>query len=117
MWYKTQNHLERNELVRLLIIGGLSLWLVNAAVAQTPLESCEDIPALAADVMTSRQVSYDIMLMLNRFTDVYADRTDLLSWAQAMIDMAYAQPIAADRVRQVEEFKALWSERCANNIK
>lgn len=103
--------------MRLIIAATVSMWMVNSAVAQVPLESCEDIPSLAADVMTSRQVSYDIMLMLNRFTDVYADRTDLLSWAQAMIDMAYAQPIASDRVQQVDEFKALWSERCANRVK
>lgn len=101
---------------RLLVVV-LSMWLMNSALAQTPLESCEDIPTLAGEVMASRQVSYDIMLMINRFADVYADRTDLLSWAQAMIDMAYAQPIAADRVQQVEEFKALWSERCAKSIR
>ncbi len=100
-----------------LLVAALSILMANSVVAQTPLESCEDIPALAADVMTSRQVSYDIMLMINRFTDTYADRIDLLSWAQVMIDMAYAQPIATDRVQQVEEFKALWSDRCVKNVK
>ena len=43
------------------------------------------------------------------------DNPALLSWAQAMIDMAYGQtvpPTQEARAQQVEEFRTLWNERC-----
>ena len=43
------------------------------------------------------------------------DNPALLSWAQAMIDMAYGQPVPPTqeaRAQQVEEFRTLWNDRC-----
>lgn len=93
----------------------LSLSMLNAANAQIPLESCEDIPKLAVDVMVSRHRNADIMLMLNKLNADLSDHNELLSWAQAMVDMAWAQPIAATpetQAQQVQDFEAMWSARC-----
>lgn len=93
----------------------LALCITSPAFAQSPLSTCDAVPELAGLVMARRQVNADIMLMLNYLTEEYADRTELLGWAQAMIDMAYTQavaPEAAARSAQIEAFKALWLERC-----
>lgn len=103
------------DIMRHWIAAVLSLSMLNAANAQIPLESCEDIPKLAADVMVNRQRNADIMLMLNKMNADLSDQNELLSWAQAMMDMAWAQPIAATpeaQVQQVKDFEALWIARC-----
>lgn len=105
--------------MRYLIIALLTLGFTSAALAQSALESCTEVPELAADVMRNRQVNYDIMLMLNRISGELTDHVELLSWAQAMIDMAYAQPSATTpeaRAQQVEDFAALWQERCISKM-
>lgn len=101
--------------MRRLIIALLTTGFASCALAQTPLESCAGVPELAADVMRSRQVNYDIMLMLNRMSSELTDHIELVSWAEAMIDMAYSQPAATTpeaRAAQVTEFQALWQQRC-----
>ncbi len=101
--------------MRLSIIAALSIGLTSSALAQTPLESCTEVPELAASVITSRQMNADIMLMINKMNGELNDNPALLSWAQAMIDMAYGQPVPPTqeaRAQQVEEFRTLWNERC-----
>jgi hypothetical protein len=101
--------------MRHLILAVVAMGVTHSALAQTPMESCTEIPALAEDVMKSRQVNYDIMLMINRLGAELSDHFELMSWAQGMIDMAYSQPIASTpeaREQQVEDFKTLWLERC-----
>lgn len=101
--------------MRRFIIALLSTGFASCALAQAPLESCSEVPELAADVMRSRQVNYDIMLMINRMSGELSDHIELLSWAEAMIQMAYSQPIATTpeaRIAQVEDFQTLWQERC-----
>lgn len=101
--------------MRLSIIAALSIGLTGSALAQTPLESCTEVPELAASVITSRQMNADIMLMINKMNGELNDNPALLSWAQAMIDMAYGQPVPPTqeaRAQQVEEFRTLWNERC-----
>jgi len=93
----------------------LSLALPPVASAQTPLSDCEGITALAANIMVDRHRNADIMLMINKMNAELSDQGDLLSWANAMIDMAWAQPIAAGpeaQAQQLQEFQALWSARC-----
>tara|TARA_R100001377_G_scaffold70119_3_gene45526 strand:+ start:1005 stop:1328 length:324 start_codon:yes stop_codon:yes gene_type:complete len=105
--------------MRYLTIALLTLGFTSTALAQSALESCTEVPELAADVMRNRQVNYDIMLMLNRISGELTDHVELLSWAQAMIDMAYAQPSATTpeaRAQQVEDFAALWQERCISKM-
>ena len=105
--------------MRYLICALLTMGFASAAFGQSTLESCEKVPELAADVMRNRQVNYDIMLMLNRMSGELTDHTELLSWAEAMIDMAYAQPNATTpeaRAAQVEDFKAVWLERCTSKM-
>ena len=105
--------------MRYLIIALLTMGFTSAALAQTTLESCAEVPELAADVMRNRQVNYDIMLMLNRMSSELTDHIELLSWAEAMIDMAYSQPSATTpeaRAQQVEDFKILWQERCISKM-
>ncbi|MES3007494.1 MAG: hypothetical protein V4751_06965 [Pseudomonadota bacterium] len=101
--------------MRLLIIAALSIGITGSALAQPPLESCTEVPDLAANVMASRQMNADIMLMINKMNGEFNDDPALLSWAQAMIDMAYGQLVPATpeaRTQQVEEFRTLWNERC-----
>lgn len=98
-----------------LIFVVVALGITHSALAQVPMESCSEVPAVAEDVMKNRQVNYDIMLMLNRMGSELSDHYELMTWAQAMIDMAYSQPIATsteDRAKQIEDFKKLWNERC-----
>lgn len=105
--------------MRRILIAILSTGFATGALAQAPLESCSEIPALAADVMRSRQINYDIMLMLNRMGAELSDHFELMTWAQAMIDMAYSQPIAASpeaRSQQVTDFQTLWQARCVGKI-
>ena len=105
--------------MRYLIIALLTMGFTSAALAQSTLESCAEVPDLAADVMRNRQVNYDIMLMLNRMSSELTDHIELLSWAEAMIDMAYAQASATTpeaRAQQVEDFKNLWQERCISKM-
>lgn len=105
--------------MRYLIIALLTMGFTSAALAQSTLESCAEVPDLAADVMRNRQVNYDIMLMLNRMSSELTDHIELISWAEAMIDMAYSQPSATTpetRAQQVEDFKALWQERCTSKM-
>ena len=105
--------------MRRLIIAVLSLGFASCALAQAPLESCARVPELAADVMRSRQVNYDIMLMINRMSSELAEHAELQSWSEAMIEMAYAQPIATTpeaRTLQVEAFQTLWQERCESKM-
>lgn len=101
--------------MRLLIIAVLSIGISGSALAQTPLESCAEVPELAASVIANRQMNADIMLMINKMNGELNDNPALLSWAQAMIDMAYGQPVPPTqeaRAQQVEEFRTLWNERC-----
>lgn len=105
--------------MRYLIIVLMTMGFTSAALAQSKLESCAEVPDLAADVMRNRQVNYDIMLMLNRMSSELTDHIELLSWAEAMIDMAYSQVSATTpeaRAQQVEDFKALWQERCISKM-
>lgn len=105
--------------MRRLITALLSLGFATCALAQTPLDSCTEVPELAADIMRNRQVNYDIMLMINRMSSELNDNTALVGWAEAMIDMAYSQPIATSpeaRNQQVEEFQSLWQERCISKM-
>lgn len=105
--------------MRRLIIALLSTGFATCALAQTPLESCAEVPQLAADVMRSRQVNYDIMLMLNRMSSELTDHIELVSWAEAMIEMAYSQPSATTpeaRIQQVEAFQSLWLQRCVGKM-
>ncbi len=97
----------------------LALMLSTQSVAQSPLESCEEIPGLAAQIISRRQINYDIMLMLNYIGGEFTDHPELQSWAQAMVDMAYAQPIPPEpdaRTTQVETFVALWTRRCEESL-
>lgn len=106
-------------LIAALVALGMSLGFANCALAQPALKSCDEVPQLAADVMKSRQVNYDIMLMLNRMSSELFDRIELVGWAEAMIDMAYSQPIATTpeaRAQQVEAFQTLWNERCISKL-
>ena len=101
--------------MRRFIIALLSMGFTTCALAQAPLEDCAQVPELAADVMRNRQVNYDIMLMLNRMSSELFDHVELVEWAEAMIEMAYSQPIATTpeaRAQQVEAFQTLWNERC-----
>ena len=101
--------------MRLLIVAVLSMWMANSAFAQAPLENCGEIPKLAADIMTSRQMNADIMLMINKMNGEFNDHPEMLSWAQAMIDMAFAKQVSTApeaRAQQVKEFEMLWNERC-----
>lgn len=102
-----------------LFVTALSVWIATPAFAQAPLESCAEIPALAADVMNRRQVNYDIMLMINSINSSMNDHPELLSWVQAMIDMAYAQAVDESpevRAQQVIDFQTLWNERCLKQL-
>jgi hypothetical protein len=93
----------------------LSLALPAVASAQMPLSDCEGIPKLAANIMVDRHRNADIMLMINKMNAELSDQGDLLTWANAMIDMAWAQPIAAGpeaQAQQLQEFQTLWRERC-----
>ncbi len=106
--------------MRRLIASLLSASMASAVFAQSPLESCAEIPALAADVMSRRQVNYDIMLMINSINSQLNDHPELLSWAQVMIDMAYAQdvdPSQEVRAQQVQDFQTLWNERCMKQLR
>ncbi len=101
--------------MRLSIIAALSIGMTGSAFAQTPLESCTEVPELAASIIVNRQMNADIMLMINKMNGELNDNPALLSWAQAMIDMAYGQPVPPTqeaRAQQVEEFRTLWNERC-----
>lgn len=105
--------------MRRLILALLSTGFTTCALAQAPLESCSEVPDLAADVMRSRQINYDRMLMINRLSSGLFDHIELQSWVEAMIEMAYAQPIATTpeaRTTQVESFQTLWRERCISKI-
>lgn len=102
-----------------VIFTAMSLCLAFPALAQSPLDSCDEIPALAADVMNRRQVNYDIMLMINSINSAMNDHPELLSWVQAMIDMAYAQAVDTSpevRAQQVKDFQTLWIERCTKQL-
>lgn len=97
----------------------MSLSIATPALAQAPLQSCAEIPALAADVMNRRQVNYDIMLLINNINSSMNDHPELLSWVQAMIDMAYAQAVDTSpdvRAQQVTDFQTLWNERCVRQL-
>ncbi len=101
--------------MRYLITAALSIGMSASVLAQTPLESCTEVPELAASVIANRQMNADIMLMINKMNGELNDNPALLSWAQAMIDMAYGQtvpPTQEARAQQVEEFRTLWNERC-----
>lgn len=101
--------------MRRLTMTALAMLAAGPVFAQVPLNSCEEIPELATFVMARRQVNYDIMLMINYMNAEYSDYPELMSWAQAMIDMAYTEPVSGDpqaRQAQVEAFKARWLERC-----
>lgn len=101
------------------IVAFLSLVFANLTLAQPALEDCTEVPKLAADVMARRQVNYDIMLMINRMNGELNDNSELLRWAEAMIDMAYSQGVAAtpeERAKQVQDFQTLWLERCLNKM-
>lgn len=93
----------------------LSLVLPPFVSAQTPLSDCEGIPKLAANIMVDRHRNADIMLMINKMNTELGDQGDLLSWANAMVDMAWGQPIAAGpeaQARQIAQFQAHWLQRC-----
>jgi|GEM_PF-2535189 len=105
--------------MRRLIFAVLLTGVASCALAQAPLESCTEVPELAADVMRNRQVNYDIMLLINRMNGELTDHAELMSWTQSMIDMAYAQPSATTpetRKQQVEDFQALWQARCVSKM-
>ena len=105
--------------MRRLIIALLTMGFANFAFTQTPLASCTEVPQLAADIMRNRQVNYDLMLMINRMSSELNDNTALVGWAEAMIDMAYSQPIATSpeaRAQQLEDFQNLWQERCISKL-
>lgn len=105
--------------MRRFIIAVLSLGFATCALAQRPLESCSEVPELAAEVMRSRQVNYDIMLMINRMSSELAEHAELQSWAEAMIEMAYSQPSATTpeaRTQQIDAFQTLWRERCESKM-
>lgn len=98
-----------------LTISMLALLAAGPAFAQPPLNTCEEIPDLATLVMTRRQVNYDIMLMINYMNAEYSDYPELMTWAQAMIDMAYTEPMQEDpelRQKQLKDFVKRWQERC-----
>lgn len=102
-------------LIAVVLLTGFS----SCALAQAPLESCTEVPELAADVMRNRQVNYDIMLLINRMSGELSDHAELLSWVQSMIDMAYSQPAATTsetRNQQVEDFQTLWQARCLSKM-
>lgn len=93
----------------------LCLAMPAVAPAQTPLSDCEGIPRLAANIMVDRHRNADIMLMINKMNAELSDQGDLLTWANAMVDMAWAQPIAAGpeaQAQQIAEFQAVWLQRC-----
>jgi hypothetical protein len=93
----------------------LALALPAVASAQMPLSDCAGIPGLAANIMLDRHRNADIMLMINKMNAELSDQGDLLTWANAMIDMAWAQPIAAGpeaQAQRIAEFQTLWLQRC-----
>jgi hypothetical protein len=93
----------------------LSLAFPAVASAQMPLSDCAGIPGLAANILLDRHRNADIMLMINKMNAELSDQGDLLTWANAMIDMAWAQPIAAGpeaQAQKIAEFQALWLQRC-----
>ncbi len=93
----------------------LSAGLHQLAQAQTPLPDCEPVAALASTIMVERHRNADIMLMLNKMTAEYSDQSDLLTWATAMVDSAWAQPIAQGpeaQTQQVAQFQEQWRQRC-----
>ncbi len=101
--------------MKFLIAAALSIGVAGSALAQPPLENCTEVPELAASVIANRQMNADIMLMINKMNGDLNDNPALLSWAQAMIDMAYGQPVPPTpeaRAQQIEEFRTLWHERC-----
>lgn len=98
-----------------LLAFTLGAGLPQAALAQTPLADCAPVAALAGTIMVERHRNADIMLMLNKMTAEYSDQADLLTWATAMVDSAWAQPIAQGaqaQTQQVAQFRDQWLQRC-----
>jgi len=107
--------LAKGRFTRLLLAVTLGAGALQSAKAQTPLADCAPVAALASTIMVERHRNADIMLMLNKMTAEYSDQADLLTWATAMVDMAWAQPIAqgADaQTQQVAQFRDQWLQRC-----
>lgn len=101
-------------LIRITLLC-LPLALPAVASAQTPLSDCEGIPKMATNIMVDRHRNADIMLMINKMNAELSDQGDLLSWANAMVDMAWGQPIASGteaQAKQIADFQALWLQRC-----
>jgi len=93
----------------------LGAGLQTPAQAQMPLPDCAPVASLAATIMTERHRNADIMLMLNKMTAEYSDHAELLTWATAMVDSAWAQPIAQGaeaQTQQVAQFRDHWLQRC-----
>lgn len=107
--------LAQGRFASLLLALTLGAGLHHAAQAQTPLADCQPVAALASTIMVERHRNADIMLMLNKMTAEYSDQSDLLTWATAMVDSAWAQPIAQGaeaQTQQVAQFREQWLQRC-----
>jgi hypothetical protein len=107
--------LAQGRVASVLLALTLSAGLPHTAQAQMPLSDCAPVASLAATIMTERHRNADIMLMLNKMTAEYSDHAELLTWATAMVDSAWAQPIAQGaeaQTQQVAQFREQWLQRC-----
>lgn len=107
--------LAQRRFTSMLLTLTLGAALQPGAQAQTPLADCAPVAALASTIMVERHRNADIMLMLNKMTAEYSDQSDLLTWATAMVDSAWAQPIAQGpeaQTQQVAQFREQWLQRC-----
>ncbi len=109
------HRLAQTRFASMLLAIALGTGLLQTAQAQTPLADCQPVAALASTIMVERHRNADIMLMLNKMTAEYSDQSDLLTWATAMVDSAWAQPIAQGaeaQTQQVAQFQEQWRQRC-----